>query len=275
MDAQAQISEVISSEQARKILAQDCREFLGEGVSARVFAARWKGQEVVIKVSKTRHWLPLQREADFLIRLRGLAGAPKLLGVCLLPPILIMSRAPGRPLWQVLEAGDTSDQFKVRCARELSQKVYQMHQVFIIHNDLKSDNIIVNKVGENPEVSIIDFGLATFQGQSLGLLPDPVTERKSFHVAPELWRGAVSTSATDRYSLGFVFEDITRSLNTPASVKALTTLSLCLRSREPRMRPPFPAIFHTLDQEVVPQTTSILASACQWMAQTVKNLTFQ
>ena len=272
MDAQS--SEVLSSAEGQKILAQDCYEFLGEGVSARVFAARWKGREVVIKVSKTSRWLQLQREADFLIRLRGLAGAPRLLGVCLMPPMLIMTRATGRPLFQVLEAGDLSDQFKVLCARELSQKVCQMHQAGIIHNDIKSDNILVNKVGENPEVSIIDFGLATFQGQSLGLLPDPVAERKSFHVAPELWRGAVSTSATDRYSLGFVFEDFIRSLNTPASVKAMTTLSLNLRSREPRMRPPFPAIFETLDQEVVPQP-SILASACQWLTQTVRNLTFQ
>ena len=259
--------------EAQRILAQDCHEFLGEGAHARAFAARWQGKEVVIKVSKT-DWFSLQREADFLFRLRGLGGAPTLLAVCLMPPMLIMTRAPGRTLWQVLQAGDVSDHFKVLCAQELSRKLCQMHEAGIIHNDIKGDNILVNKLGEYPEVTVIDFGLATLEGHSLGLVPDPVSESKAFHVAPELWRGAVSTSATDRYSLGFVFEEISSSLSTPASVKAMTTLSTYLRCRDPLMRPPFPVIFHTLDKEIVPQsqTVSILASAFQWLAQTIKNV---
>ena len=248
----------LSGQEAQQILAQDCHEFLGEGSHARAFAGRWHGNEVVIKVSKTNDWFSLQREAEFLFRLTGLGASPTLLAVCSMPPMLIMTRAPGRTLWQVLEAGDVSDHFKVRCAQELSVRLCQMHLAGVIHNDIKGDNILVNKLGEYPEVRIIDFGLATFEGDSLGLLPDPVKESRSLHVAPELWRGAVSTSATDRYSLGFVFEDISTCLNTPASVKAMTTLSAYLRSRDPRMRPLFPAIHNTLNMEFFPQTVPIL-----------------
>lgn len=78
-----------------------------------------------------------------------------------------------------------------------------------MHNDLKGDNVLVdldNGLEESPVVNIIDFGMANRVGDYLGLNPDPALAIAANHMAPELWAGAASTTVTDSYSLGILFD---------------------------------------------------------------------
>lgn len=72
---------------------------------------------------------------------------------------LIMEYFPGKNLKQA--AGDYTYKEKLIIAKKLSETLSYIHAQHIIHRDLKAHNILISG-GKNPEVKIIDFGLAFF-----------------------------------------------------------------------------------------------------------------
>ncbi|PKL15342.1 MAG: hypothetical protein CVV50_00440, partial [Spirochaetae bacterium HGW-Spirochaetae-6] len=72
---------------------------------------------------------------------------------------LIMEYFPGKNLKQA--AGDYTYKEKLIIAKKLSETLSYIHAQHIIHRDLKAHNILISG-GNNPEVKIIDFGLAFF-----------------------------------------------------------------------------------------------------------------
>lgn len=113
---------------------------------------------------------------------------------------IIMSYNEGKTLSEVLKRQDMTEWMFLEVAANLISKVQEMHDLRVIHNDLKEDNIVVN---DELEVSVIDFGCATFDGQTLGY---PMF--KAHWLDPALQKGGRSNYATDTFSVGYLLSKI-------------------------------------------------------------------
>src|SRR3989338_6777075 len=79
----------------------------------------------------------------------------------------------------------------------------------LLHLDLKPQNILVRKLGKNPDVALIDFGLATFRpsdrpGGTPNYMPPEVIVRRLPDVSPQKFWPAPD-HRSDLYSLGITF----------------------------------------------------------------------
>jgi tetratricopeptide (TPR) repeat protein len=141
-------------------------------------------------------------------------------------PYLVMQFVPGESLAERLERGEGVDCDKL--AREMLQALAHIHQVGILHRDVKPGNIIIEPDGT---AKLIDFGIAlprdatalTSTGLILG------TER---YAAPEVMEGQPATERSDLYSLGVVL----RMCEGRCS-RTLGALVEWLASKDPRARP--------------------------------------
>jgi serine/threonine protein kinase len=141
-------------------------------------------------------------------------------------PYLVMQFVPGESLAARLERGQTVDRDKL--ARELLDAVAHIHQVGILHRDIKPGNIVIEPDGT---AKLIDFGIAlprdatalTSTGLVLG------TER---YAAPEVMEGEPATERSDLYSCGLVLQSCEGECS-----RALRFLIGEMTSKDPRDRP--------------------------------------
>lgn len=141
-------------------------------------------------------------------------------------PYLVMQFVPGENLAQRLERGEGIDCDKL--ARELLEALAHIHDVGILHRDVKPANIIIEPEGT---AKLIDFGIAlprdatslTSTGLVLG------TER---YAAPEVMEGRPATERSDLYSLGVVLGKCEGQCS-----RALGDLVASLAAKDPRDRP--------------------------------------
>jgi eukaryotic-like serine/threonine-protein kinase len=141
-------------------------------------------------------------------------------------PYLVMQFVPGENLAARLERGEGVDCDKL--ARELLEALAHIHEVGILHRDVKPANIVIEPSGT---AKLIDFGIAlprdatalTSTGLILG------TER---YAAPEVMEGRPATERSDLYSLGIVL----RSCEGRRS-RALGALVERLTEQDPQSRP--------------------------------------
>jgi serine/threonine protein kinase len=113
-------------------------------------------------------------------------------------PYLVMQFVPGEDLASRLSRGEGVDCDKL--ARQLLEALAHIHEVGILHRDIKPGNIIIEPDGT---ARLIDFGIAlprdatalTSTGLILG------TER---YAAPEVMEGQPATERSDLYSCGVV-----------------------------------------------------------------------
>lgn len=84
---------------------------------------------------------------------------------------------------------ETIEDYLVQTLRALNY----LHQKGIIHCDLKPGNVFV----ENGQVQLIDFGLAGYWGKAIAGTPT--------YLAPEIYKGAHHSVASDLYAVGVMF----------------------------------------------------------------------
>jgi len=161
---------------------------LGRGGFAAVWLGRRDRQPVAIKISHRGTDAARQRiarEAAALERLAG-AHAPRLLehGVTGERPYIVMEYVAAAPATEIAP---------------IARAVAAVHAAGVVHGDLKPDNLTLRADGS---VALYDFGSATLDGA-----PAPVGGSIEY-MAPELWRGAAVSRASDVYALGVVLVEL-------------------------------------------------------------------
>ncbi len=192
----------------------EVRGLLGEGGQGVVLAVRDRRLDREIAAKVPRKGLPgaeihLEREAKLAASLEhpnilptyDLAEAPD--GA----PLLLMRRAPGRSLEEVLRAcerptgvatgalsGLSGRAARLRVFLQLAEAISYAHSRGVLHLDLKPANV---RVGEYGEVFVMDWGLArriTDSAAPVGGTPP--------YMAPEMFEGLSPDERADVYSLG-------------------------------------------------------------------------
>lgn len=114
---------------------------------------------------------------------------------------------------------------------DIISAIKYLHDIHIIHNDIKSDNIVIDECG--PKAVVIDLGKACYlqEGVRYSLSNDEKLRYENDHpqIAPDLRDGhCVQSMATDIYSFGRILEGVIKKivlLNIPL---LQSLLNLCL-----------------------------------------------
>lgn len=109
---------------------------------------------------------------------------------------LVLQFIPGLDLYSCMKQKRVIP-FK-RIARQIISAVMQIHEMGIIHKDLKPSNIVL---GDDEKVYIIDLGTAELQTDA----ENPVKLGSRGFSAPELYQNGVTSVKTDIYSVGAIF----------------------------------------------------------------------
>ena len=101
----------------------------------------------------------------------------------------------------------------IQLALECAKGLMHMHNNNILHNDLKTNNVVVEIVNDQPCAVIIDFGKSCYVGNAR-VKRIPIQERDDYrkrhpHIAPEIVNMTRSQSlASDVYSYGVLLQNM-------------------------------------------------------------------
>ena len=139
-------------------------ELLGSGSFGDVFKAKdlHTHSLVAIKVVDSEVGLTaLEREADFLTRLKGVKGVP-----CLLNHFTVESKGYlvmeilGQPILEDMEIKSFSITHAAKIIHKVLKILKRIHAKRIIHRDIKPENILYGTQKHRKRVYLVDFGLA-------------------------------------------------------------------------------------------------------------------
>ena len=125
-------------------------------------------------------------------------------------PYITMEFVPGKDLWTLIrDEGRIRPAVAVPILRQIARGCSAIHELGIVHRDLKSQNVIVD---ENGAVAIVDFGLARWN-LGAGFTLDTIILGTPQYMSPEQASGKAVDARTDIYSIGIIaFEALTGQL---------------------------------------------------------------
>jgi serine/threonine protein kinase/tetratricopeptide (TPR) repeat protein len=141
---------------------------LGEGGMGEVFLARDEKLQRQVAIKRIRRGLPADARQRARFRREALAVArlnhPAIVQVFDLletesGDCLVMERVEGRPLAELIAAGELDLRLILRLGCEIAEGLAEAHSKGLIHRDLKAENVLVTVAGH---AKIVDFGLALF-----------------------------------------------------------------------------------------------------------------
>ncbi len=152
---------------------------------------------------------------------------------------LVMEYVDGVPIHRFCEERRLSVPQRIALFMRVCEAVQFAHQNFVVHRDLKPDNILV---AEDGTPRLLDFGTAKLLSPSLAG-PDSKLTREGYlsftpqYASPEQVLGNPITTASDTYSLGvLLYLLLTGTL--PYELKELTTAEMLrVICEEPPRRP--------------------------------------
>jgi len=132
-------------------------EEIGSGAQARVFRAKYGGNEVSLKLFKDVDWKSFANEIVILSNLKH-PNIPNFIGIVHdnLSIGLIFEFVPGLPLSK-LNFPQFPDNIKLKLTKSLCNVLEYIHSKSFIHRDIKPDNILVDN---NYNLYLIDFGIS-------------------------------------------------------------------------------------------------------------------
>ena len=122
---------------------------------------------------------------------------------------LVMEFLRGPTLTQVLRSGSLKPTRVADLVAQILSGLEEAHENGVIHADLKSDNIVVERRrGDWDLVKVVDFGIARLAGK-----PQMATEEHTIcgtpeYMAPEIITGSDPTVASDLYAVGVVLYEL-------------------------------------------------------------------
>ena len=125
-------------------------------------------------------------------------------------PYITMEFVPGKDLWTLIRDERRIEPARaVPILRQIARGCSAIHELGIVHRDLKSQNVIVDEHGA---VAIVDFGLARWNLGG-GFTLDSIILGTPQYMSPEQASGRPVDARTDIYSIGIIaFEALTGQL---------------------------------------------------------------
>lgn len=118
-------------------------------------------------------------------------------------PYIAMELLDGKPLSEIIATatGKLSAKDIVPLFIDVCEALAHAHQHSIIHRDIKPSNLIVTGILQQPEVKIVDFGIAKVLGTQAITRTNAVLG-SAFYLSPGQAEGRTSDVQSDIYSLG-------------------------------------------------------------------------
>src|SRR5262245_8636819 len=177
---------------------------LGEGGMGAVFRSvdTRLGRAVAIKIAHERFSARFEREARAISALNH----PN---ICTLydvgPNYLVMELIEGETLASRLKEGPLSTEMALQYGRQILAALTEAHGRGIIHRDLKPGNVMLTKT---TGAKVLDFGLATLQGDTTLVTEPTMMMGTPAYMAPEQRLGKPADARTDLYSFGGVLYEM-------------------------------------------------------------------
>lgn len=193
-------------------------EPIGSGTFGNVFLAEYRGMKVAVKEMKgkdgsnkeTEHCRQeVLHEANILMNLGDHPNLPLLFGICTKhQPFSIVLQFHGTgnkslTLHKVLRNKLMNMKRTATVFKELAETLHYIHNKGLLHNDLKTNNVIMH-CGEQGNFFpvIIDFGKSKYQSNVQGYKRTTDND----YIAPEVKSGAPESTASDVFSFGKMLE---------------------------------------------------------------------
>ncbi|XP_072176350.1 uncharacterized protein [Diadema setosum] len=143
-------------------------------------------------------------------------------------------------------------------AEDVVRGMMELHENRLLHNDMKSDNVLLERRGGRYRGVIIDFGMVSSMTSPLQMsgLPEAVKfaylqGEEADYLAPEIVLDEEKTSVhSDTFSLGVILMDIAQVLDDSRSptVQKLSSLGMRCRTRNPKSRPSLTTILKEISE---------------------------
>lgn len=227
---------------------------LGEGTFGRCVKGKYKGLNVCLKFFRKKKVVRSKmiiNEVKAMLGLTPHSSLPLLFGVCMEPDPILVTQFIG-----FNQEGVTLDKFSRKltsmtwldeCSPEhliltMFEGLHAIHLSGFIHNDIKSNNIMIELKGLHYNAVIIDFGKSCPLHKGIFYkLPNKIEQQNHLkrypHLAPELVFGDSPQNVfTDIYSLGYTIKKVL-SNKFGDSVDHLKDISQSCMSRQSSNRP--------------------------------------
>lgn len=143
--------------------------------------------------------------------------------------------------------------------KEILKGLEELHREYIIHRDLKCENIFVNKKGE---VKIGDFGLSAQLVKERDMRE--TAAGSPFWEAPEVLRGIKYNRACDIWSFGITCIEL--ATGNPPNINCKSMISLLIKlqnSPEPRLGSEFSTLFQNFIENCIQKNPEARKSASE------------
>ena len=118
-------------------------------------------------------------------------------------PILLMEVAAGQPLDSHLAGGTTLDETTTHdIVSKIAEGLNQIHDAGFIHRDISPDNIFIEDLGGQNNVTIIDFGIAAAKAEKDTHVLVSMLAGKQYYSPPEQFKDNKLSIGNDIFSLG-------------------------------------------------------------------------
>ena len=157
-------------------------------------------------------------------------------------PYFSMDYISGRTLSDVIDSAEGRKTLRTLWfgpfVRQIGAGLAHIHKNGLVHRDLKPSNIMVSAVEGEPDVTILDLGLARFQdSRELRLTQPGTTTGTVEYMSPEQIRGTAVDPRSDLYSLGVIIYEI---LTGAPPFTGESPASVMFQHLRDRPRPPRP-----------------------------------